>query len=174
MNHDPQLTLPGVIEPEQTTRIEFTIPHEPVAWPRAGHRIVWPNGAATMIGRRLMRKTFVSTYAPEGPIRTFKAAAQHSAKAAHWGEPLAGPLKLTALFIFPRHAGKFWKTKFMPRYLKMTKPDLDNCVKALKDALTSIVYVDDAQVAVINAEAWHASGYEEPHVFVEIETLPQG
>lgn len=42
MNHDPQLTLPGVVEPEQTTRIEFTISHEPVPWPRAGHRIMWP------------------------------------------------------------------------------------------------------------------------------------
>lgn len=194
MKHDPQLTLPGVVEPEQTTRIEFTIPHEPVPWPRAGHRIMWPKAqkftpsymlktvAALQAEldrlrrafNEIRKKAFVMTYTPKGPNETFKAAAQACAKAAYWGEPLDCPLSLTAIYVFPRPATAFWKTKFMPRFIKSTKPDNDNCTKILKDSLEGIIYVNDSRVAIEHVEKWYASGYEQPHVEVLIETLPQG
>lgn len=58
-------------------------------------------------------------------------------------KPLDGPLELEVTFIFPR-------LKKMPKgqVLKWTKPDADNLVKAVKDALTQAKWwVDDGRVA---------------------------
>lgn len=62
----------------------------------------------------------------------------------------------------------------MPRFIKSTKPDNDNCTKILKDSLEGIIYVNDSRVAIEHVEKWYASGYEKSHVEVLIETLPQG
>ena len=56
-------------------------------------------------------------------------------------QPLDGPIRLSALFVFDghgRHKDGEWK---------ITKPDTDNMIKALKDALTRVgFWRDDAQV----------------------------
>lgn len=55
--------------------------------------------------------------------------------------PISGPVKLTALWCFPKgksHKDKEWRT---------TKPDTDNLQKLLKDCMTRMHYWrDDAQV----------------------------
>ncbi len=63
-------------------------------------------------------------------------------------EPLVGPVKLTIWATFKPPAS--WSAKktaaTLHRY-HTQKPDLDNCVKAIKDGLNRIAYADDCQVA---------------------------
>ena len=48
------------------------------------------------------------------------------------------------------------------------KPDLDNCVKAIKDALKGLAWVDDCQICLINAfKIWD----DRPSVLVNIWEL---
>ena len=50
------------------------------------------------------------------------------------------------------------------------KPDLDNCIKLLMDALNKLVWVDDAQVVRLSASKRYATA---PQTVVEIaEVLP--
>jgi hypothetical protein len=49
--------------------------------------------------------------------------------------PADGPLTVRITFIMPRPKNKVWKQKPMPRYCHIKKPDLDNLVKAVLDAL---------------------------------------
>ena len=61
------------------------------------------------------------------------------------------PLFLKCRFCF--EVPKSWsKVKKANTYYHTGKPDLDNLVKALKDALNGVIYVDDAQVCRLDAE----------------------
>ena len=52
------------------------------------------------------------------------------------------------------------------------KPDIDNCIKVIADALNGLAYVDDTQIVVVTAEKYYA---EIPRVEVEIlEVLHEG
>jgi Holliday junction resolvase RusA-like endonuclease len=59
----------------------------------------------------------------------------------------------------------------MPRLPHDKKPDRDNLDKAFMDALKGLAWLDDAQVCQGEIRKWIASGYEQPHVTVRIETL---
>lgn len=69
--------------------------------------------------------------------------------------PLTGPLSLNVAFLFSRpkshyrtgrHAGELkdnrpiWHT---------SKPDADNCLKLVKDAMNRVFYKDDAQIVIV-------------------------
>jgi Holliday junction resolvase RusA-like endonuclease len=71
--------------------------------------------------------------------------------------PLTGPLMLEAEFRFPRPMSHWRSGSFAgdlkrsaPTYCK-TRPDLDKLLRAVGDAITGIVCVDDAQLGEINA-----------------------
>lgn len=65
-------------------------------------------------------------------------------------EPTLGPIGLSAVFIHKRpKTGPNSKRKTAT--YKVTSPDLDKLIRALLDALTGVVYVDDCQVADIHA-----------------------
>jgi Holliday junction resolvase RusA-like endonuclease len=48
------------------------------------------------------------------------------------------------------------------------KPDLDNMVKAVKDACNGLCWHDDAQVVGLHATKWYGT---EPHTSIEIEEV---
>jgi Holliday junction resolvase RusA-like endonuclease len=131
----------------------FTIPGIPVAQPRQRHRVVG---------------MYVQNYTPtQHPVNTFKAAAQLAAQ-PHCPQPFDGPVVLSVIFVLPRPKGKMWKTRPMPRELHVSRPDVDNLLKSLKDALKGIAWRDDAQVWSIHAMKQVAAGDEAPHTEVEI------
>lgn len=107
------------------------------------------------------------------PIHAFKATLRLAAERAYAGPPLEGPLRVDVLFVFPRQSAKVWKTKAMPRYRHVTKPDRDNLDKAVLDALKGLVFVDDCQVCAGEPEKWHAAGDEQPHCVVTITDLDE-
>lgn len=143
--------------------IRFTVPAIPVAQPRQRHRIVSAGG-----------RTFASNYTPaKDPVNNFKATVRMAAAEVLQGPPLAGPLCVDMVFVFPRQKAKVWKSKPMPRYFHVGKPDRDNLAKSLQDALNGLAWVDDAQICAGSIEKYHAAGDEQPHVVVIIREITQ-
>lgn len=109
------------------------------------------------------------------PIHVFKAAVSMAASQAHSGPPMDGPLVLSATFVLPRPKAKRWKTRPMPRYRHTGRPDLDNLVKGLQDALSGLLWHDDTQVqGYVDTWKWVAAGHEKPHVDVVVTELEGG
>lgn len=116
--------------------LNFIVPGEPVAQPR--HRV-------RRIGKRSM------LYLPsKHPVHGYKAAiwAAFVAVAGKW-KTIAGPVQLSVYCRF--EMPKSWSKKKRSEsqgILHGSKPDADNVLKAVEDALTDCgVWNDDAQVA---------------------------
>lgn len=139
-------------------QITFTVPAVPIAQPR--HRI------GTIAGKA---RAFESP--KSHPIHAYKATVRHAAAEVYNGPPLDGPLKMQLQFVLPRPKGKTWKTKPMPRYWHASRPDTDNLAKAVKDALSGLCYVDDAQICTLEATKMVADGSEQPHTLVRLTQL---
>jgi Holliday junction resolvase RusA-like endonuclease len=79
-------------------------------------------------------------------------------------EPIAGPIKLTTLWCFPKgqkHKDKEWR---------VTKPDTDNLQKLLKDCMTKMrFWKDDAQV--VHEEVGKVWSDYPAGILIRIETL---
>ena len=144
-------------------QILFTVCDVPIAQPRQKHRAFMSGGH--------MR---TGNYTPaKHPVNAFKASCRKAANAAYSGAPLEGPIGLTLVFVLPRPQGMIWKRRQMPRVRHTKKPDADNLAKSLKDSLSKLTWGDDSQVCYLSIEKWIASGDEQPHVEVVIETLDQ-
>jgi len=92
----------------------------------------------------------------------------------------SGPLwdmavELELTFMFPRPKGDFGTGRnagtlkaSAPRY-KITRPDLDKVERAVKDALTGVLYVDDSVVVKTTKEKKFDSHY--PGVMIRARTM---
>lgn len=85
-------------------------------------------------------------------LRDYRAALADAARQA-WGDEVhRGPLYLTVTFRLCRpksHYGKAGNVLTSAPAIPQTKPDVDKLLRAVLDALTGIVYADDAQVAFV-------------------------
>lgn len=133
--------------------IEFTVMGVPVAQPRA---------------RATARGGYARVYNPRGPVDTYKACVRLAARAAFAGQPIEGPVVVDMTLVFPRPKNRVWKKKPMPREWHTGKPDSDNSAKSVCDAVTGVVWRDDAQVAVLVVHKYVAAGNEQPHTVVKI------
>jgi len=137
--------------------IQFVVNAIPVAQPRA---------RATSIGGH------ARVYEPKDhPIAAFKASVRLAASGALSGAPLAGPLRVDCVFIFPRPKSLMWSKRDMPRVRHVKKNDLDNLAKGLFDALNGLLWRDDCQVCECVLTKWIAAGDEQPHVLVRVTEL---
>jgi len=59
----------------------------------------------------------------------------------------------------------------MPREWHDSRPDADNMLKAVKDALSGLIWRDDCQVSREVVEKYRCSGDEQPGVTVFVESL---
>lgn len=107
--------------------IQFTIPGDPVPFARAGAN-----------GKRRFTPKKQSDFM--GVIKHFAAEAMDGKP------PIEGPveLQIDAFYVVPQ---SWSKKKTAEARWKSSKPDADNIAKILKDAIKSIVWIDDAQVA---------------------------
>lgn len=80
----------------------------------------------------------------------------------------SGPVALIATFIFPRTKGQTWKTKPMPRLPHDKKPDIDNVLKAVQDALNGLAYADDSQIVRVEITKVVAAGDEQPRTLISV------
>lgn len=136
----------------------FFVPGIPIAQPR--HKIA--KGANQKFAKAYIDK--------EHPVHHFKAAVMMAARDAK-ALPLVGPIMLFVEARFPRQASKVWKNKAMPRYPHVTRPDLDNIVKAVKDALNGICWADDSQVSNLSASKVHVAWNEACGTHVSVIAL---
>lgn len=88
--------------------------------------------------------------------------------------PYEGPMKLTltAFFEIPKSWPKWKQTLARNGQLMPTgKPDLDNVLKAIKDGMNKIVWLDDSQVCAVSAEKIYTPEGQSPCVWVSVRQL---
>lgn len=92
------------------------------------------------------------------PWRQEVAAKAEVAMLASRFDLFTGPLKLTAYFFMPRPKGHYGKNGLRPSAPPFPdkKPDLSKLVRAIEDAMTGIVYVDDAQIVLYDVSKRYA------------------
>lgn len=81
--------------------------------------------------------------------------------------PLDAGVRLTMQFYLPRPK-KYQRAGVEPAHL--TNPDLDKLVRAIKDALTKVAYVDDSQVVELLATKQYAEMDKPPRVRICVES----
>jgi Holliday junction resolvase RusA-like endonuclease len=77
-----------------------------------------------------------------------------------------GPAALTVVFYLPRP--KAIKNKIVPH---TKKPDLDKLVRSCKDAMTGVVFRDDALVTEITARKCYARPGESPRAEISVMAI---
>ena len=121
--------------------MRFTIPGEPCAKGRP---------------RFSRQGQFVRTYTP--------------AKTVNY-ESLVGMISMTvkAYYPIPKSASKKAHRQMATGEVRPTKkPDTDNVLKIVADALNGIAYKDDSQIVTSHIEKWYS---DEPHMDVIIEEV---
>lgn len=86
-------------------------------------------------------------------------------------EQIAGPISMGVTFLFEPPAG--WSKSKRERAIigaapHVARPDIDNLVKLVKDALNGLAYHDDAQICRINASKSYA---EKAETIIHIEEI---
>lgn len=134
--------------------ISFTIPGHPVAQGR-------PKFARMGKG--------VRAYDPK-KSRDYKATVQaHAVVAVAGRKPIEGPVRLVLEAYFPCPRSDYRKRK--PRLARWhtKRPDIDNVVKGIKDALSGVVWLDDSQVCRVECVKMIAAQGEAPRVTVQVD-----
>jgi Holliday junction resolvase RusA-like endonuclease len=85
------------------------------------------------------------------------------------GEKLRGALRLfvIAYFSIPKSASKKNREKMIKWEIRPTKkPDLDNIMKIVSDALNTLAYDDDSQIVSATIKKFYS---DEPRLFISVE-----
>lgn len=137
--------------------IELTIPGVPVAQPRQRQ-------AARMVAGKIVQRNYLPQ---DHPVWAFRSLVQMEAR-RHFEAPHDGPVEMSVRFVLPRPQKMIWKTRPMVRVPHVGKPDRDNLLKAVQDALEGIVYLNDSQVWCGDVRKIIARGGEDPHTWLRI------
>lgn len=143
------------------SRLSFTLRGEPKAWERAGFRVITPKG----------RRPFVKVYTPS-PTQTYQRNVANAARVEMVGRrSMTGPVRLVvyAMQGVPASWSKKKRDEALTGVLRPTsRPDIDNIVKNVLDALTGVVWHDDSQVVEMQGIKLYSAT---PMINVEIEEL---
>lgn len=112
-------------------------------------------------------------------LRPWREAVAWAAKEAWGPEPITGPVVLHCLFTIRRpklHYGSgknalVVKDRSPQRHIQ--KPDVDKLARAISDALTGIVFMDDSQIDEIHARKQWSEIDNLPGAVIIIETEPE-
>ena len=88
-------------------------------------------------------------------------------------EQMQGAIALEVIFIMKRPKSMMAKKYSFERLLHIKRPDLDNLVKLVADALQPVVVPDDSQIVMVNASKWYAAKDEEPKTMVLLRCIEQ-
>jgi len=90
-------------------------------------------------------------------------------------EPFTGEIYLNCTFSFSRPVEHYRTGRYAGQVKKRyedimhtSRPDLDNCVKFVMDALNGVFFKDDSQIAILVAEKRYD---DEPYSYVSVEEL---
>lgn len=89
------------------------------------------------------------------PLQDWRTDVQQAALAAHDGEPLDGPVRVTMRFGLARPKSHPKTKETWP----VTRPDVDKLVRGVLDAITHVCFNDDSQVTELLAfKTWGTPG----------------
>lgn len=112
------------------------------------------------------RVTKFGAYTPQKTVNY-----ENLVKLSFQGEKLTGQLKMTvvAYFAIPKSVSKKKRKLMIEEKIRPTKkPDCDNVLKIICDALNTIAYDDDKQIVEMAIRKFYS---ENPRVEVEIEEI---
>lgn len=102
--------------------------------------------------RTVVRGKFASHYTPKPTVQYENLVKAQAAQAMQGRPPMEGPCALTIIACFPWPKSTTKKRRAaVDGAWKDTKPDVDNVLKAVKDAMNGVVYRDDSQIATVTA-----------------------
>lgn len=143
-------------------KLELTVPGAPV-----------PQGSTrSFVARRTGRVVTVPDNPKMMPWRAAVGALALQARPDGW--PLRAPVTIDALYLFDRPAGHYGaRGTVLPSAptRKVTRPDVDKLDRAILDALTGVLYADDAQVVRLAGGKDFADGVG-ARLILRVETLP--
>lgn len=84
-----------------------------------------------------------------------------------------GPVALDIVFVMKRPKSMMGKKYRADRIFHAKRPDIDNLIKLVADALQPRVLKDDAQIVMLNASKWYSSKDEDPHTKISIRSIEQ-
>ncbi|MDD5292064.1 MAG: RusA family crossover junction endodeoxyribonuclease [Candidatus Omnitrophica bacterium] len=122
--------------------------------------------------RFFRRGNFVGTYTPKktaGYEQEIFVAANRYARENHISSCYEGPIAAELVFYLPRP--KSHNQKQRSRQWHIIKPDTDNLIKAVYDAINGIFFKDDSQVCSEKAIKIYATDTQSPGVFLRLEKL---
>ena len=106
--------------------------------------------------------------------KEWKQELKYTIRQEYHGKPMEGPLKLVVEFVMPRlksHLTSAGEVKPSAPYYHIVKPDGLKLRRLIEDAMTSIVYHDDAQIC----QGWEEKHYgETPGVTITVSRLTPG
>lgn len=143
--------------------LDTFIPGVPVAQPRTKARAVVAGGRA-----------YARVYTPKGAVQPWKERVAVAALQARQEGCFVGtgvPVQLRLRLVFPRPKARVWKRRKMPAEWHTSKPDVDNVLKAVKDALSGVLWQDDRQVCAVTVEKVIAAGDGQVGAWLHVETL---
>lgn len=119
-------------------------------------------------------KRVVITDAGGERTKNWRAICAEAARQQYAGDPLQGPLQVTFMFFMPRPKGHYGTGKnasvLKPNAptLHTSKPDALKLARSTEDALTGILWGDDAQTALLTVEKRYGT---RPGCRVIVETM---
>lgn len=140
-------------------KIEFIVPGVPQG--KARPRVCRINGKSV-------------TYTPQKTVdyERLIRASYNSVSEFKFTEDIPLKMKILALFPIPKNTSKATKFSMLSgKILATKKPDGDNIIKAICDALNDVAYQDDKQICKIYFEKKYA---KIPCVKVEISDILEG
>ena len=137
--------------------ISFTVPGVPVAKGRA-------RSARTKFGKTIH-------YTPKKTKVYENEVCKYALLAMYGGKAIEESVRLTVFLYMP--IPKSWSLKkkalaLSGEILPTTKPDLDNMVKLIGDAMNGVVYKDDSQIVWVTARKFYTT---EPRAIITVETI---
>lgn len=147
--------------------ITFRVDHAPVGQPRA--RAVNRGKRAGMYHVTKIVNKKKGTSKPH-PIVAFRDECRLAAM-RHFQAPFVGPVEVCLLCVFPRTQAEMRAKSPSERLPHTKKPDGDNVLKAVQDALNRVAYVDDSQVCDVRVSKRIAAKDETPHVEISVVRL---
>jgi len=119
-------------------------------------------------GRPRFSKATGHVYTPEKSAR-FEERLAWAAQSVWQGKPLMDGqiiMFINAYFSIPVSKPKDWKLRAMAGIVRpVKKPDIDNIVKGVADALNKVVYVDDTQIVMVKAAKFYS---DKPRIEIKI------
>ena len=88
-------------------------------------------------------------------------------------KPVTGPVALEVVFVMKRPKSMMGKKYRGDRIFHDKRPDIDNLIKLVADALQPRILSDDCKIVMLTASKWYAAKDEEPKTMIQIRSIEQ-